>query len=157
MPRYYCDYCDMYLTHDSAVGRRQHNYGWKHRENYKLFVIFFSPARSFPQQAKWGGSGGLPRTSRSQHAVLASPPLSFFSLKLPAGYGGKMWERFPSIPLPNLNFSNSPASKLTDEEALLRFRLWGLTLRMLDDLLQVVGLRETHISDTKFGSTRAKI
>ena len=26
-PRYYCDYCGTYLTHDSAPGRRQHNRG----------------------------------------------------------------------------------------------------------------------------------
>lgn len=29
MPRYYCDYCGTYLTHDSAPGRRQHNRGEK--------------------------------------------------------------------------------------------------------------------------------
>lgn len=29
MPRYYCDYCGTYLTHDSAPGRRQHNRGDK--------------------------------------------------------------------------------------------------------------------------------
>ncbi|RHY96028.1 hypothetical protein DYB35_005146 [Aphanomyces astaci] len=37
MPRYYCDYCDTYLTHDSQAGRKQHNRGWKHRENVKLY------------------------------------------------------------------------------------------------------------------------
>ncbi|CAM9107435.1 unnamed protein product [Choristocarpus tenellus] len=36
MPRYYCDYCGTYLTHDSAPGRRQHNRGWKHTDNVKL-------------------------------------------------------------------------------------------------------------------------
>lgn len=35
--RYYCDYCDMYLPHGSSKSRRQHNYGWKHRANYKAF------------------------------------------------------------------------------------------------------------------------
>ena len=24
MPRFFCDYCDAYLTHDSAPGRQQH-------------------------------------------------------------------------------------------------------------------------------------
>ena len=37
MPRYYCDYCDTYLAHDSAPGRKQHNRGWKHRENVKQY------------------------------------------------------------------------------------------------------------------------
>lgn len=27
MPRYYCDYCDSYLTHDSMAGRKQHMRG----------------------------------------------------------------------------------------------------------------------------------
>lgn len=25
MPRYYCDYCDVFLTHDSPSVRKQHN------------------------------------------------------------------------------------------------------------------------------------
>ncbi|KAI9911309.1 hypothetical protein PsorP6_009664 [Peronosclerospora sorghi] len=67
MPRYYCDYCDTYLTHDSLIvllqsffgsftslfllsfvpfilqqaGRKQHNRGWKHRENVKLYYEQF--------------------------------------------------------------------------------------------------------------------
>ncbi|KAI8908461.1 U1 small nuclear ribonucleoprotein C [Gorgonomyces haynaldii] len=35
MPRFYCDYCDIYLTHDSIRVRRDHNAGWKH----KLYVL----------------------------------------------------------------------------------------------------------------------
>eukprot|EP00922_Rhytidocystis_sp_ex-Travisia-forbesii_P058391 GHVS01086309.1.p1 GENE.GHVS01086309.1~~GHVS01086309.1.p1 ORF type:complete len:141 (-),score=22.11 GHVS01086309.1:194-592(-) len=30
MPKYYCEYCDIYLTHSSPAGRRQHNSGRKH-------------------------------------------------------------------------------------------------------------------------------
>ena len=41
MPRYYCDYCDMYLTKDSAGGRKEHSRGWKHRENV---IAFFKPS-----------------------------------------------------------------------------------------------------------------
>ena len=37
MPRFYCDYCDAYLTHDSPYGRMQHNRGWKHRESFKAY------------------------------------------------------------------------------------------------------------------------
>ena len=43
MPRYYCDYCDTYLTHDSAPGRKQHMRGWKHRENVKLYYDPYVP------------------------------------------------------------------------------------------------------------------
>jgi hypothetical protein len=41
MPRYFCDYCDMYLTKDSAGGRKEHRRGWKHRENV---IAHFKPA-----------------------------------------------------------------------------------------------------------------
>ena len=43
MPRFYCDYCDAYLTHDSAPGRQQHMRGWKHRENFKKHYEKFYP------------------------------------------------------------------------------------------------------------------
>ncbi|XP_066321619.1 U1 small nuclear ribonucleoprotein C-2-like isoform X2 [Miscanthus floridulus] len=32
MPRYYCDYCDTYLIHDSPSVRKQHNAGYKHKQ-----------------------------------------------------------------------------------------------------------------------------
>lgn len=37
MPKFYCDYCDIHLTHDSRRVRRDHNSGWKHKmhiQNY---------------------------------------------------------------------------------------------------------------------------
>eukprot|EP00166_Cyanidium_caldarium_P005006 ctg_5700.g657 len=33
MGKYYCDYCDVYLTHDSTAVRKQHNDGNRHRMN----------------------------------------------------------------------------------------------------------------------------
>ena len=42
MPRFYCDYCDVYLTHDSRSVRKSHNLGWKHRmqvQNYYSCMI----------------------------------------------------------------------------------------------------------------------
>lgn len=37
MPRYYCDYCDTYLTHDSPSVRKQHNAGYKHKGNVRIY------------------------------------------------------------------------------------------------------------------------
>ncbi|KAL8234284.1 hypothetical protein R6Q59_020384 [Mikania micrantha] len=37
MPRYYCDYCDTYLTHDSPSVRKQHNAGYKHKANVRIY------------------------------------------------------------------------------------------------------------------------
>ena len=33
MPKFFCDYCGVHLTHDSFKGRKQHMYGGKHRNN----------------------------------------------------------------------------------------------------------------------------
>ena len=33
MPKYFCDYCDVYLTHDSMSVRKAHNAGRNHLRN----------------------------------------------------------------------------------------------------------------------------
>ncbi|KAF6037765.1 SNRPC [Bugula neritina] len=37
MPKYYCDYCDTYLTHDSPSVRKTHCSGRKHKENVRIY------------------------------------------------------------------------------------------------------------------------
>lgn len=37
MPKYYCDYCDTHLTHDSPSVRKTHCTGRKHKDNVKFF------------------------------------------------------------------------------------------------------------------------
>ncbi|KAK0416463.1 hypothetical protein QR680_012501 [Steinernema hermaphroditum] len=37
MPKYYCDYCDVFLTHDSPSVRKTHNGGRKHKENVRMY------------------------------------------------------------------------------------------------------------------------
>lgn len=37
MPKYYCDYCDTFLTHDSPSVRKTHCTGRKHKDNVKFF------------------------------------------------------------------------------------------------------------------------
>jgi U1 small nuclear ribonucleoprotein C len=46
MPRYYCDYCDTYLTHDSPVVRKQHNSGFKHKANVRNYYMQFEEAQT---------------------------------------------------------------------------------------------------------------
>ncbi|TRY51661.1 U1 small nuclear ribonucleoprotein C with U1 zinc finger [Cryptosporidium tyzzeri] len=50
MPKFYCDYCDIYLTHSSTNGRKQHSLGRKHINNkidhYKNVIK--SPSFSAP-------------------------------------------------------------------------------------------------------------
>lgn len=37
MPKYYCDYCDVFLTHDAPSVRRDHNTGWKHQAAIRTY------------------------------------------------------------------------------------------------------------------------
>jgi U1 zinc finger len=43
MGKCYCDYCDVFLTHDSASVRKQHNDGNRHRQNvceyYRQYIV----------------------------------------------------------------------------------------------------------------------
>ncbi len=41
MPKYYCDYCDIFLTHDSPSVRKSHNDGWKHKAAVKAYYSQF--------------------------------------------------------------------------------------------------------------------
>ena len=53
MGRFYCDYCDAFLTNDSAKGRKQHLHGVKHRE---LMKQFYTPYLADPRYAPAPGS-----------------------------------------------------------------------------------------------------
>lgn len=47
MVRYYCDYCDAFLTHDSPAVRKQHNTGYKHKSNVKAYYLLVRLVVSF--------------------------------------------------------------------------------------------------------------
>ncbi|KAF2737027.1 zf-U1-domain-containing protein, partial [Polyplosphaeria fusca] len=37
MPKFFCDYCDVYLTHDSMSVRKAHNAGRNHLRNVQSY------------------------------------------------------------------------------------------------------------------------
>lgn len=39
MPKFYCDYCDIFLTHDAKRVRKDHNAGWKHAAQVKAHFM----------------------------------------------------------------------------------------------------------------------
>lgn len=41
MTKFFCDYCQVYLTHDSQGGRKQHNRGRKHQDAVKAYYMNF--------------------------------------------------------------------------------------------------------------------
>ncbi|VDM98854.1 unnamed protein product [Thelazia callipaeda] len=71
MPKYYCDYCDTFLTHDSPSVRKTHNGGRKHKENVRMFYqkwmeeqaqkLVDATARAFTQGRMSGSQGSGPR------------------------------------------------------------------------------------------------
>ena len=70
MPRYYCDYCDMYLSHDSAGGRKEHIRGWKHRDNV---MAYFKPI--LPTFLQSGQGNAWQGWQQSMHGGQGPPPL----------------------------------------------------------------------------------
>ncbi len=68
--RYYCDYCDSFLTHESRSVRREHDSGYKHKSNVKAYYLMYSEE----------GQGTLEAEARGL------PPPVF--MKPPAGGGG---------------------------------------------------------------------
>ena len=46
MPKYYCDYCDTFLTHDSASVRKSHLEGLRHQNAVRAYYAQFVPNTS---------------------------------------------------------------------------------------------------------------
>ena len=41
MPKFYCEYCDVYLAHESVGVRRQHKKGRKHKDNVRAYYLSY--------------------------------------------------------------------------------------------------------------------
>ncbi|KAF9268165.1 zf-U1-domain-containing protein [Marasmius fiardii PR-910] len=82
MPKHYCDYCDVFLTHDSASVRKAHNSGRNHLANVKDYYasLGHDKAQSIIDQitSAYESSGGPPAGGFGfgpQH--LGAPPPAF--------------------------------------------------------------------------------
>mmetsp|Transcript_15926 Transcript_15926/g.24120 ORF Transcript_15926/g.24120 Transcript_15926/m.24120 type:complete len:194 (+) Transcript_15926:240-821(+) len=77
MPRFFDDYSNTYLTHDSSAGRKQQRRGWKFRENFKLhYQKYLDEWRSGPM--------GL--ASAQQGFIRSRPPEDPTIPPLPEGW-----------------------------------------------------------------------
>jgi U1 small nuclear ribonucleoprotein C len=57
MPKFFCDYCDVYLTHDSMSVRKAHNSGRNHLRNvvdYYQRACFSSTGTNLTEDAEIG-------------------------------------------------------------------------------------------------------
>lgn len=114
MPRYYCDYCDTYLTHDSPSVRTQHNAGYKHKANVRAYYQQFEEQQTQSlidqkvkehlghQTAAAGGGGGVFQQHLAAfQAGNYKPPLLGVAPVLPSSQPPLLSSiRLPVLPLP---------------------------------------------------------
>jgi U1 small nuclear ribonucleoprotein C len=108
MPRYFCDYCDVYLTHDSAPGRKQHIRGWKHRENVKQYYEQYM--KQFYEQNSGMGMTMPGMAMGSLGALTAGrPPMGLLGMQRPGVAPPLALMGAPgSIPRPPLGYPPRP-------------------------------------------------
>ena len=96
MPKFFCDYCDVYLTHDSMSVRKAHNSGRNHLRNVvdyyqqigheKAQSVIDSITNSYAAE---GQSGSNPMLSGAPPGVGGGPPgMGGFGGPPPGGFGG---------------------------------------------------------------------
>ncbi|XP_054161968.1 U1 small nuclear ribonucleoprotein C-like [Oppia nitens] len=106
MPKYYCDYCDTFLTHDSPSVRKTHCNGRKHKENVKFYyqkwmedqaqsLIDATTAAFKASKALSGAFGAKPG------AILPPPPPLPPGARFSVGAGGRL-PILPNVPPPPL-------------------------------------------------------
>ncbi|KAN0031588.1 hypothetical protein ACTFIV_005453 [Dictyostelium citrinum] len=83
MPKYYCDYCDKYLTHDSPSVRKSHTVGKQHKLAVQLFYQQFEA--EFTQSLI---EARLKEYEESKGRLIHQPPMGI----IPTPYGGQMYQ-----------------------------------------------------------------
>ncbi|KAM9962936.1 hypothetical protein ACTFIW_006157 [Dictyostelium discoideum] len=78
MPKYYCDYCDKYLTHDSPSVRKSHTVGKQHKLAVQLFYQQFEA--EFTQSLI---EARLKEYEESKGRLIHQPPMGI----IPTPYG----------------------------------------------------------------------
>ncbi|XP_078485851.1 U1 small nuclear ribonucleoprotein C [Ciona intestinalis] len=104
MPKYFCDYCDTYLTHDSPSVRKTHCSGRKHKDNVKMYYqtwmeeqaqeLIDKTTQAF-QKGKMGNFGGLPPNGMMMGPRGPMPMMPMMPVR-PMGMGGML----PMRPVP---------------------------------------------------------
>ncbi len=72
MPKYFCEYCGIYLTHSSPGGRKQHSHGRKHINNkieyYSQFLYEFQQ-NTYSGLSKGGEQNNMPQQGKVPNVV----------------------------------------------------------------------------------------
>merc|ERR1719305_2069217 len=111
MPRFWCDYCAVHLTHDSFKGRKQHMYGWKHRENVKAYYQQFVGENTpgFVPMMPLPGGAGLAKPAAGGAAGSSSMPGMIPGVTMLGGPRGMMPGMMPrGMMMPPPMFGRGP-------------------------------------------------
>eukprot|EP01112_Ceratiomyxa_fruticulosa_P019317 TRINITY_DN6306_c0_g1_i5.p1 TRINITY_DN6306_c0_g1~~TRINITY_DN6306_c0_g1_i5.p1 ORF type:complete len:265 (-),score=52.38 TRINITY_DN6306_c0_g1_i5:100-894(-) len=99
MPKYYCDYCDIFLTHDSPSVRKSHNEGFKHKSAVRTYYqtmeeshmqsIIDAKVKEFEEKTKLGiapkkNQPSMPFSIPLEH-VYGLPPFGPGPMSMPRG------------------------------------------------------------------------
>ena len=106
MPRYYCEYCDAYLTHDSATVRRQHISGFKHKANVRNYYLQFTDFNTNPNATMT-----TPTTMMPPNAM-AMPGMMMGGGGVGGGGGGQMMPPPSMMPPPMMMGQQQPQSMM---------------------------------------------
>lgn len=94
MPKYYCDYCDTYLTHDSPSVRKTHCTGRKHKDNVKFYYQKWMEEQAqnlidaTTAAFKAGKIANNPFAQAGKGGVAIPPPAQMAMGQRPGGPGG---------------------------------------------------------------------
>ena len=108
MPKFFCDYCDVYLTHDSMSVRKAHNSGRNHLRNVvdyyqqigheKAQSVIDSITSSYAAEGQAHANPMLPQNQPGGGGAGAFPPPLPFNL--PAGMPPPPFPGMPGAPPP---------------------------------------------------------
>ena len=101
MPRYYCEYCDAYLTHDSATVRRQHISGFKHKANVRNYYLQFTDFNTNPNA-----------TMTTPTTMMPPNAMAMPGMMMGGGGGGQMMPPPSMMPPPMMMGQQQPQSMM---------------------------------------------
>lgn len=84
MPKYYCDYCDTYLTHDSPSVRKTHCIGRKHRDNVKFYYQKWMEEQA---QHLIDATTAAFKAGKIAQNPFSAPPPNMTAVPPPTGFG----------------------------------------------------------------------
>ena len=86
MPKYFCEYCGIFLTHSSPWGRKQHSHGRKHVNNkieyYSQFIYEFQQNK-YKHMMELATSNSGPHLQQGMPPRMMHPPMGGMPMNMP--------------------------------------------------------------------------